>query len=102
MSTTEIPQKLLLQMDRDRRLIAEELPELTLRDARMQKPPPRIPCADTCGVPYIAAAVRYEISPMTPASARSFWLISWKASAPSLGRARPFGSAAGVAISLNA
>ena len=37
MSTTGIPQELLLQMDRDRRRIAEELPERTVRDARMQE-----------------------------------------------------------------
>ena len=37
MSTTEIPQELLLQIERDRLLIADELPELTVRDARMQE-----------------------------------------------------------------
>lgn len=37
MSTAEIPLEMLSQMIRDRERIAEELPELTLRDARMQE-----------------------------------------------------------------
>jgi hypothetical protein len=37
MSTPQIPQELLVQMKRDRELIAEELPELALRDARMEE-----------------------------------------------------------------
>lgn len=37
MSVPEIPQELLWQMKHDRELIAEELPELAARDARMQE-----------------------------------------------------------------
>lgn len=37
MSTAEIPLELLSQMVRDRERIAEELPDLALRDARMQE-----------------------------------------------------------------
>ena len=37
MSTPGIPQELLLQMHRDRVLIAQELPELTVCDARMKE-----------------------------------------------------------------
>ena len=37
MSTPKVPPELLLQMKHDRELIAEELPELTLRDARMHE-----------------------------------------------------------------
>jgi len=37
MSTTEIPHELLSQMIRDRQRIAEELPDLAVRDARMQE-----------------------------------------------------------------
>ena len=37
MANRKDPEKLLAQMDRQRRLIADELPELTERDARMQE-----------------------------------------------------------------
>lgn len=37
MNTSEIPLELLSQMVRDRERIAEELPDLALRDARMQE-----------------------------------------------------------------
>jgi len=37
MSTTEIPHELLSQMIRDRQRIAEELPDLAVRDARLQE-----------------------------------------------------------------
>jgi hypothetical protein len=37
MDDREIPEELLSQINRDRRLIADELPELAGRDARMQE-----------------------------------------------------------------
>ena len=73
----------LSQMERERKLIAEELPELNQRDARMQESARKRRFAGTCAARSIEAGCRLATLPRRLAFRLPSYAGSWKANAHS-------------------